>query len=262
MFRYTQSIVVLLLACATMAVPAARGSLLTFDSLVATANSVVPSPHTSSGWATVRTGDLTQLVLDVDGVRITIKRQNNARFDIVDNTLPSQTGKGAAYGSRSLDPFYDTSPEGFIINFTSAGADPCSPVTPEVIEQASINMGDYGGDYDSLQLLAYSGLDGAGSLVDTSTDFLPQRNDHNWTQKRFDIEGGFSSLLIIGGIGDFDVFLDRLWFTRNPNEDPPDDVDDPENPGSPVSVVEVPEPATVMLWAAAGAIGLARRRSA
>jgi len=271
--RYLPAIVLgLLWLAAAPASNATADTLLTFeeDDLLATANAVTPSSETSSGFETVRPGALTEMVFDHEGVRTTIKRQNDAPFDIVNNNLLTQTGKSAEFGDKSLDPFADQSPNGFIINFTSAPAgdggvgvaelDGGGP-QKEIIAAISVLMGDFGKDFDALQMAAFAGLDGTGDMVGAVGHNLPKRNDHNWTQARFELSdpNGFSSVVVVGGLHDFDVFLDRVWFTRNPGLDAPTDLDDPANVGSPTSVVFVPEPTAAALCGLAGLAVLGRR---
>jgi hypothetical protein len=259
-----------LAAVAVSSAPAA--TLLAFEEpdLFATANTVTPSGETASGFETVRPGALTELVFDHEGVRMTIKRQNDAPFDIVNNNLPTQTGKSPEFGDRSLDPFVDQSPNGFVINFTSAPAIGDGDVgvatladgdQKESIAAISVLMGDFGKDFDALQMAAYDGLNGTGSMVGAVAHNLPKRNDHRWTQARFDLldADGFSSIVIVGGLHDFDVFLDRIWFTRNPTLAPPIDLDAPGTVGSQTSVVFVPEPAAAALCGLGAMAGLLRR---
>jgi hypothetical protein len=109
---------------------------------------------------TDRPGALTSLSLTDTGLTLTISRQNSVPFDIVNNFSPNQLGKPAAFGARSLDPFFNTGPNtGFLVNFSL-------PIT-----SFSMMFGDYPGDTDSITLQAFSGPDGTGTLVDTG--FIP-----------------------------------------------------------------------------------------
>ena len=115
--------------------------------------------------ATNRTGAFTSLALVNNGLTLTITRPNNAGFDIVDNTADNQNEKPAAFGTRSLDPFFDTSgndpagtgQNGFIGDFSSS------------VNAVSLDFGDYGGDSDTLTLSAFSGANGTGTLLSTTT---------------------------------------------------------------------------------------------
>ncbi|MHB1156825.1 MAG: PEP-CTERM sorting domain-containing protein [Phycisphaerales bacterium] len=265
-----------ILFCATLALSTRAGyaTLITFDDLPATASSEtyvgtnVALGGTASGYRAIRPGYYqgdTKLVLSVTGITVTISRQNGKPFDIVDNTLNSQVGKGDSFGTRSLDPFYDTSVNGFIFSFS----DP--------IRAFSLLSGDFGGDPDGLILKAYYGENLAGGLVPGSTysSTIPGTVERTWTEDRFytavtDPEAaGFKSVLFYGGVGDFSVFLDRIWFERDPVEvanlieDPglyyyDQGLDDVENTGDITSIV--PEPTGIALMIGGAMLLAARRR--
>ena len=118
--------------------------------------------------AGARPGALTSLVLTSGGVTLTLSRPNAARFDIVDNTTDNQNDKPAVFGNRSIDPFFDTAgnetggtgQNGFIGNFGS------------LVNNVSLDFGDYEGsdmDADVFTLTAYSGLDGTGTILGSTT---------------------------------------------------------------------------------------------
>lgn len=200
--------------------------LATFDSFAATANTEVPSGQTSSGYAAVRPGHYSvenPLIFTVGGVKMTMYRESNATFDIIDNNLASQAGKGinaqgvevTPWGARSIDPFSDTRNAPFVINFEGADppegsggfgefgdfagealpdADPSSPVGAKSVEADptgllyfSLMAGDYGQDRDFLQMQAWSGRDGNGEElgVVTNPQPLPQTAEPRWTEQRF-----------------------------------------------------------------------------
>ncbi|MFA7236505.1 MAG: PEP-CTERM sorting domain-containing protein [Phycisphaeraceae bacterium] len=262
--------------CATFALSARAGyaTLITFDDLPATVVSEnfvgtnIALGGTASGYRAVRPGYYqgdTKLVLSVTGVTVTISRQDGKAFDIVDNTLNSQVGKGDAFGTRSLDPFYDISVSGFIFSFS----DP--------IRAFSLLSGDFGGDPDGLILKAYYDENLAGGLVPDSTysSTIPGTTERTWTEDRFytavtDPEAaGFKSVLFYGGVGNFSVFLDRIWFERDPVEvanliENPglyyydQGLDDVENTGD--TIVIIPEPTGLGLMIGGAMILAARRR--
>ena len=233
----------------------AEAVLITFDDLPATITSEVPDSTTQSGFRAVRNGALTELILSAGGVTVTITRENDAPFDIVDNTLQSQQNKNPSFGSRSLDPYVFTGNQGFIFNFS----DP--------IKTFSILGGDFGQDYDRLQLRAFFGQDLSGGLVPGSfqEEELPRLvNQSTWTQARFHTsveesgDPGFRSVLFRAGNGfNFSAFFDRVFFDLGLVPSDPffpgdDELNDPENQGDPTTLI--PEPATLVLFAAGGAL--------
>lgn len=100
-------------------------------------------------------GGISSLVQSSGGLVMTITRQNNASFNIVDFSGGSQAP--ASWGTRSLDAFFgggQFSTNGFIANFSSA------------ITFFSMQFGDFAiPDVDILTLTAWSGLNGAGSMI-------------------------------------------------------------------------------------------------
>lgn len=241
-----------------------QSGLITFDSLSPTANSVLTSPTRTN-----RPGAITQMQIATAGITVSISREDGAAFDLVNNFLLTQTGKpdewgtdfdqdgdmedGTADRSVSLDAFVDTRNLGFIFSFS----DP--------IQGFSLLAGDFGHDFDELNLTAYTGPNLTGTVVNPVpvTEYLPARpNSPEWTQARFEIidHGGFQSVLFRGGLNDFDVFVDRVFVSLSGNIPPDDELDDPgidsdENP------LVVPEPVSLSLLAIAGLGVLCRRRA-
>jgi len=234
----------------------ARATLITFDDLPATVTTEVPAA-TASGFAAVRTGALMSLQFIVDGVTVTVSREGGAQFDLVDNvSLVSQQGKSASFGSRSLDPFFDTSPSAFIFSFN----------TP--IKIFSILAGDWGGyDTEIMALSGHNSSDGSGPAVETDQKNMLIGTSNVFSSKRFEIShnAGFSSVKFVSnGLRPgfqptgMSVFLDRLYFDRGSTTPPPDEeLNDPENTGSPT--VLVPEPVS-LLALMVGGVMLAGRR--
>jgi len=235
----------------------AQATLITFDDLPATITSEVPAP-TSSGFSAVRDGDLMNLPFIVSGVTVTISRVGGTPFDIVDNaSLVSQQGKSASFGSRSIDPFFDSAPEAFIFSFS----------TP--IKIFSILAGDFGGDdTDFMTLTTHASSDGSGPSLATVQKNLLLGTSGTWSQRRFDValEAGFNSVKFVSnGVRPgfqqtgLSVFLDRLYFDRGSTVAPPDEeLNDPENTGDPTVIV--PEPATLALFGLGGATMLYGRK--
>jgi len=216
----------------------------------------VPSVGTISG---SRAGNSAVIVSAsvVSGVTVTISRVGGTPFDIVDNaSLVSQQGKSASFGSRSLDPFFDTSPSAFIFSFN----------TP--IKIFSILAGDWGGyDTEIMALSGHNSSDGSGPAVETDQKNMLIGTSNVFSSKRFEIShnAGFSSVKFVSnGLRPgfqptgMSVFLDRLYFDRGSTTPPPDEeLNDPENTGSPT--VLVPEPVS-LLALMVGGVMLAGRR--
>jgi hypothetical protein len=100
---------------------------------------------------------LTTLTLSGGGLTATLTRPGSV-FAISDQSPFAGLGFPASWGTRTLDPFGDpTSNTAFLLNFSQA------------ITSLAIDMGDFGGDADVLTLQLFSGLDGTGSLLGTST---------------------------------------------------------------------------------------------
>lgn len=245
---------------------ATQAALITFDTLAPTANQ-----HTGgTAQSTIRPGAYTELTLFPSGGQpVTISRQNGARFDLVDNTLPRQLGKDPEWGpspediglpgiySTSLDPFFDTTGSAMVFTFQNP------------ISSFSILVGDFGGDGDAIVLHAYTGLNLQGTKVTPAAGAqfsLPNMGTNKaWTDTRITFTApngspGFRSVSVIGGVGGtHTVFYDRLVYVDIEGPGPGTGLDDVHNPGDYTSTT-VPEPGIFTL-AAAGLMGLLLRRS-
>ncbi len=277
-------IAALFVAAVVLPVLPARAILITFDDLpdqtttIRDENPHPDFPDDPSRNIAVRPGGHTSLVLSAGGVTVTITRENGTAFDLVDNDpddgpndnvfLHGQQDKSEVFGKRSLDPFSNTSNNGFIFNFS----DP--------IKVFGLIAGDYGFDADSLSLFAYSGANATGTIVaQDSFDPLDPNNDNTipakfangqffreWDEQRFDVnvgqdDPGFQSVLFKGGAVNMSVFVDRIAFELGSNQLPGDDeLDDPSNTGTSTTFIPEPTTTTLMLCGAAAA-ALTRRRS-
>ena len=151
-----------------------------------------------------RPGAFTSLSLVNSGITLTITRPNGTRFDIVDNTAGFQTGKAPSFGTRSLDPFFETGDNGFIGNFSSA------------VTNLSVDFGDYTpDDSDTFTLSAFSGINGTGTLLGTTTLALPDLQNESFTSTTAGLSAaGIRSFTIQGtstNPGDNNsVFIDNI----------------------------------------------------
>ena len=100
-------------------------------------------------------GSLTSVALTQGGLTMTLTRPTGT-FDIINTT---GFGFPVSWGTRALDPFASfSSATVFNANFSLA------------LSSVSIDMGDFTpSDLDTATLTAYSGLDGTGSIVGTSS---------------------------------------------------------------------------------------------
>ena len=100
-------------------------------------------------------GSLTSLTITQGGLTMVLTRPGSS-FDIFNTTLAPFA---ASWGTRALDPFaHFDSATPFNANFSLA------------LSSISIDMGDFTpSDLDTASLVAYSGLDGTGSIVGSSS---------------------------------------------------------------------------------------------
>ena len=138
----------------TRSIVAVAAVILGLGPVTAEAAPVTFDFEAETATALPRTGVFTSLSETNSGVTVTITRASDKHFDIVANIAPSQV-KPAAFGLRSLDPFFDSRPGLFIASFS----------TP--VSSVSIDLGDYGQDRDTLSLSAFSGANASGSATDT-----------------------------------------------------------------------------------------------
>src|ERR1035438_7277443 len=108
------------------------------------------TPTFTSPADSTRTGALTSLVMNGGGLTVTISRPGGVAFDLVSNT-GDQSGKPSSWGNVSLDPFFDPSNSGWIVDFSVP------------VSSFSIQYGDYGQDSDTLTATAFAGVGGTGT---------------------------------------------------------------------------------------------------
>jgi len=269
------------LIVATTAV-SSQAVLVTFDELDAT---TTPAPGENQA---THPGALTQLQGTPGGIGVTLTRENNDRFDIIDNAQQGNTkapleADNGKWGARSVDFFFSTANKA-IITFDTA------------VHTVSMLLGDYGFnssgalDDDAVLINAYASTDATGSpLANTSGDLLHTETvpGGNFTEERYTVFTGSSNIrsieIFAGPGGDppslLSVFLDRLFISNSPEPigtdgenilfDVPDtqaeidfmldflDVDNPEVTG--VQFGEIPEP-SAFFAVLAGFAALCTRR--
>lgn len=182
------------LVFASLAPRAASADLVTFDFEAQT-----PTWNHPLG---SRPGALNALMLTEAGLTATVTREGNRRFDVVRNVVaPADQLKASAFGLSSLDPFFDFKAGAFLIDFS----------TP--IAKASVEMGDYGGDTDTLLLQAYSGAGATGMLLASQSLLLAGGGDtYSFLTLSVASDAPIASLRLIGGVKNFgnSVFYDNL----------------------------------------------------
>ena len=165
----------------------------TFDFESSTATFISP-PQNS------RPGALTSLAITNGGLTFTLFRQNNERFDIVENT-GNQAGKPNSYGVNSVDPFFAPGTNGFIANFSSP------------LQSISLDFGDYGDDADTLTLNAFSGPNGTGTLLATANGSLPANNNFAFTTSTIGVAANGIQSITLNGTSSFGtIFTNSVFF--------------------------------------------------
>jgi hypothetical protein len=157
-------------------------------------------------------GSYTSLTETVSGLTLTLTRQGVTtvgRFDIFDTTT-SPSSFPSVWGTRTLDPFFDTSNTSFVANFSSP------------ISSFKLSYGDFGGDSDTASIMAFSGPNGTGTLLASNTDVYGTQS----LPDQFDTFGvtaqGIRSVVFIGGSPSFpnSVYYDNLTVTQSPTTIP------------------------------------------
>ena len=169
-------------------------------------------------------GALTSLPLNQSGLTLTLSRENATRFDI---TNTNGFGFASSFGTRTLDPFFNSSAAAFLGNLS------------QMIDSVSIDMGDFGQDTDTLLLQAFSGMNATGTLLATATaTLIPSVNTFSFLNLSVSATG-INSIRFIGGssAGPNSVFYDNILVNA---------------PG----IQAVPEPATFAMASLAGFLGI------
>lgn len=137
-------------------------------------------------------GDYTTLSSTVGGVTMTVTRESGLTFSLADTSAFDPAGP-AAFGARTLSPFDDTSDSAFIFTFSSA------------ISSFSIQLGDYGGDFDTWSVTGFSGTGGSGTNLGGTSGTWGNGNfgSGDPPQTAALNQAGMLSVLVIGGSSDF-----------------------------------------------------------
>lgn len=136
-------------------------SLYNFESLAMTSGAVIGHP-----------GAYTSVSQTDDGLTLMIYRSSQDGFDIYDNASIEQFSAyfPLQWHSRCLDPFVDATLDDWFVGNFSQG-----------VRAVEIEMTDFGGDGDTLQMDVWSGLDGTGNLLASRTlDWAASQSSPNW----------------------------------------------------------------------------------
>ena len=140
----------------------------------------------------VATG-LSTITVDNNGLALTITRTGGT-LGVTDFSAASAT---TTLGSRTVIPEGDGAGP-LIVNFSTA------------VNEFSAQLGDFGDDTDDLTLIAYSGPDGTGSVVDTATAQLPPVGTLFSSQFLTVSGASIGSVSLLGGSGDNSVAYDNF----------------------------------------------------
>ena len=139
-------------------------------------------------------GAYTTLSMTQGGLTVDIERQGGKSFDI-------GFAAGPGFGSNSLSPFSDPSTGAFVANFSAA------------LSSISLDFGDYApSDSDTLSLSIWSGLDGTGILLGTTSFFYDTLGFPVIHTLSLSSATPFLSAIFNGGSDDFpnSVYYDNL----------------------------------------------------
>ena len=144
------------------------------------------------------TTGLTTLSQSNNGLTLTVTRPGSS-FDV----FATSSGFPPSFGTRSLSPFGDTGNTPFILNFSS------------LISALSVQLGDFFADSDTASLALYSGLNGTGTLLGTTSASYPGTQGFPNDVLTLSASAGAQSARLIGGSASFpnSVYYDNIVAT-------------------------------------------------
>jgi len=173
-------------------------------------------------------GGHTLLNISVAGNAVDVYRSGGEDFDVTDNT--TMAGMPGDWGNRSLAPFVAADAgDWFVFDFLTA------PIT-----EFSAQLGDYGGDDDIIQWMAFDGLGGTGTQVGLGSVGYGTTTVPTYMTVSQVFSAGARSVLIRGGN---QTFPNSLFIDNFSNQ-------------------AVPEPATMTVLGLGALAALKRRKRA
>lgn len=144
-------------------------------------------------------GARTSLTTTDSGVTMTLTRENGSAFEL--SNINGAPGVPASYGSRTLDSFNNNVADFYIASFDTQ------------LSAFGFDFGDFEpSDDDVIEIRAYSGVNGTGALVGSTTvnqSNLPPNSPVSFLPENvtFVPGGSFQSVLFRGGASGFPVSL-------------------------------------------------------
>lgn len=166
------------------------------------------------------------------GLTLDISRSGGQTMEIIDaqGYLPSFPFP-LSWGTRSLSPFTDPTQNDYFVGNFSTG-----------ISAVEVEMTDFGQDDDTLELMVWSGLNGTGTLLGTSTVSFGANSSPNYAAVGWNgLAGNLVGQSITFRGGDGTSFYNSMYI---------DNIH---------ALTAVPEPATIALMGL-GLAAMARRR--